>query len=448
MAKEEFPKYFNEHIETMPWHKVVKDIQEPRFLKQLDYLFKNSVFYQRKFKEAGLKRGDIRRIEDMHKIPFTEKHEIRHSQEEAPPLGTHTACKNDKVFRMYSSSGTTGRPTYIGLTKHDLRDVWQKIISRTYYCAGVRPNDKLVFTIQVGPFVAGATLQGFEIIGTTTIPLGPGQTERLILSYQVLGANIFMGTPSYAEHLIGWCRERGIDTHTLGIKKIIVAGEPGGSIPSVRNKIETAYNGTCIEAMGIADVAPSLWAECPEAKQGMHFCGHEFAMVELIDPETGTNIEWKDGAEGELVYSAIDRQCNPLMRFRSRDRVQVWTSPCICGRTSPRVRVIGRTDDMLIVRGVNVFPSAVKSVVSEFVPRTTGHVEIQLKEPGPGVTPPMAIKVEYGAEPGDLKGLKKDLETILRAKLIFQADVDLVPEGTLPRYEYKGKLVKKLYEQK
>ena len=448
MEAKEFAKYYDQALETMAWDEVREKIQQPRFLRQLDYLAKNSLFYQRKFKDAGLETRDIRSLEDLKKIPFTEKHEIRNSQEEAPPFGTHAACSTDKLIRIYSSSGTTGRPTYIGLTRHDLDDVWLNIIPRTYYCAGARPGDRLVFTIQIGPFVAGAALQGFEKIGTTTIPLGPGQTERVILSYQIVGANILLGTPSYAEHLIGWCQQRGIEPRGLGITKVIVAGEPGGSIPSVREKIETSYNATCIEAMGIADMAPSLWAECPDAKTGMHFCAQEFVMVELINPETGESLEWKDGAEGELVYSAIDRECVPLMRFRSRDRVQVWSSRCICGRTSPRVRVLGRTDDMLIVRGVNVFPSAIKSVVSEFVPRTTGYIEIQLREAGPGVVPPVPIKVEYGAEAGDLKKLKTDVETTLRAKLVFQAAVELVPEGTLPRYEYKGKLVKKLYEEK
>ena len=442
-----FPRWHNEKVETLPQEHLRHAIQEPNFLRQLDYVLNHSAFYQKKFKEAGLERDDIRGLQDLWKIPFTEKDEIRLSQEKTPPLGSHVACSLDQVQRIYSSSGTSGRPTYIGLTKHDLDDVWLNIISRTYYCIGMRPSDTLVFTLQVGPFVAGATLQGYERIGVTTIPLGPGQTERLISSYRNIGANILMGTPSYAEYFIGWCSQRGIDIRELGIEKVVVAGEPGGSIPAVREKIETAYDAICVEAMGIGDLSPSIWGECPEAKQGMHFCAQEFIFVELIDPESGEPIDWADGAKGELVYTALDRECVPLIRFRSRDHVEVWATPCVCGRTSPRVRVMGRTDDMLIVLGVNVFPSAIKAVASQFQPQTTGYVGIQLREPGPRIQPPLPVKIEYGSEASDLQRLKADLETALREKLVFRASVELVPEGTLPRSEYKGRLVRKLYEE-
>jgi phenylacetate-CoA ligase len=448
MNSSEFPKYYNEEIETMPQDQLRKEVQEPRFLKQLEYVLNNSRFYQKKFENAGLQLEDIRGLQDLGKIPFTEKDEIRLSQEQTPPLGSHVACSKDKVLRIYSSSGTSGRPTYIGLTRHDLDEVWLNIIPRTYYCTGMRPNDVLVFTVQVGPFVAGATLQGYERIGVTTIPLGPGQTERLISAYKNIGANILMATPSYAEYLIDWCNQRGIDIPELGVEKVVVAGEPGGSIPAVREKIETAYNATCVEGMGIADISPSIWGECPDAKHGMHFCAQEFVFVELIDPESGELIEWADGAKGELVYTALDRECVPLIRFRSRDHVEVWASKCVCGRTSCRVRVLGRTDDMLIVRGVNVFPSAIKAVVSEFQPRTTGYIEIHLSEPGPKIKPPLSVKVEYGSEAKDLDTLKADLETTLREKLVFRSAVELVPEGTLPRSEYKARLIRKLYEEK
>ncbi len=444
---EKFPKFYNEKMETIGSEEL-HAIQESKFLKQVKYMLENSLLYQRKFKEAGLELGDIRGLDDLDKIPFTEKVEIRASQAEAPPLGTHAACPRDKVMRIYSSSGTSGAPTYIGLTKHDLEDVWLEISPRSYYTAGVRPDDTVVFTINIGPFVAGAAFNSFERIGATTIPLGSGNTERLIGSFQKLGATVLLGTPSYAEYLITWCQKHGIDTQSLGIKKINVAGEPGGSIPAVRNKIESAFNAVLTEAMGIADMSISIWGECPDAKEGMHFSGMEFMIPQIIDPDTGKTLEWKDGATGELVYTAIDRECCPLLRFRSRDHVVVWSSPCICGRTSPRLRCTGRTDDMLIVLAVNVFPSAIKDVVNSFRPRTSGEIQIQLEAPPPKVEPPLKIKVEQGAEPGDLGQLKKELETVLRAKLVFRADVELVPEASLPRFEYKAKLIRKLYEEK
>jgi phenylacetate-CoA ligase len=169
-------------------------------------------------------------------------------------------------------------------------------------------------------------------------------------------------------------------------------------------------------------------------------------MAELIDPETGKPLEWKDGVTGELVYTAIDRECVPLVRFRSRDHVQAWVSKCDCGRTSPRIRIIGRTDDMLIIKGVNVFPSAIKAVIAEFKPRTTGAIEILLTQPGPAAGSPLPIRAEYTSKAVNLKELKSEIETTLRNKLVFRADIELVPEGILPKSEYKANLIRKLYE--
>jgi phenylacetate-CoA ligase len=198
--------------------------------------------------------------------------------------------------------------------------------------------------------------------------------------------------------------------------------------------------------MGNSDAAPIIFGECP-AQQGMHFCAQEYIFCELIDPDSGEALEMNDGAEGELVYTLLDRECCPVVRFRTRDRINVFTDPCECGRTSFRIRCTGRTDDMLIILGVNVFPSAVKDVIMSFRPRTTGDMLVFLDKPGPTVEPPLKIQAEYSPGVKDLGALKKELETILKDKLVFRADVELVPEGTLPRFDMKAKLVKKLYEK-
>jgi len=178
----------------------------------------------------------------------------------------------------------------------------------------------------------------------------------------------------------------------------------------------------------------------------MHYTGQGLAHIELIDPDTGQHLEIKDGATGELVYTGLEHECMPLIRYRSRDHVQIAsTSKCECGRTGVRIKHLGRTDDMLTVLGVNVYPMAVKDVVSSFRPRVSGEIEIQLQKPGPVVEPPMKVNVELGEEPGDLSRLKAEIDRTLREKLVFRADVELVSE--LPRYAYKGKLVRKLYEE-
>ena len=188
-----------------------------------------------------------------------------------------------------------------------------------------------------------------------------------------------------------------------------------------------------------------MWAEC-EYKNGMHFVGQGACHPEIIDPTTGDVLEVKEGLKGELVYTSIDRECQPLIRFRTRDHVVVTQTTCECGRTGYCIKCIGRTDDMLIVSGVNVYPSAIRDVVGTLVPKVTGEILIQLVEPPPSVQPPMKIKVEHGQDPGDLRSLKNEIEKLLREKLIFSSDVELVPPGTLPKYEYKAKLVEKGYE--
>ena len=233
-----------------------------------------------------------------------------------------------------------------------------------------------MLTYNSGPFVAGAVLDAWQRIGATVIPVGSGNTERLVKAFQILGAEALGCTPSYALYLADWCRERGIEPRELGVRTFSVAGEPGGGEDATRHAIEEAFGATVREAMGIADVSPSLWGECEE-QAGMHFSGDRYIHVELIDPECGAPLPFDDGAEGELVYTSLIREAMPVLRFRSRDRVVVNAKPCSCGRGGIRVRCIGRTDDLLIVRGVNLFPTAVREVVAEFRPRVGGPMLIR-----------------------------------------------------------------------
>ena len=439
-------EYLNSQIETMSPEELRK-IQEEKFLKQLDYVWERSPFYQRKFKEHGIERGDIKGLEDLPKLPFTEKDELRKSQEDHPPLGSHAAASMEDVIRIHSSSGTTGVPTFIGITRHD-HQVWTEITARSFFTEGIRKSDIVIHAAGLTFFVGGLPCKdAIEYIGASFVPIGTGASDRVVMTAKRLGANVLHCTPSYALYLAEYVRKKyNMDPSELGFRKLVLGAEPGGGIPSVRKKIEEEYRCRVTEGLGNSDAAPIVFGECPY-QQGMHFCAQEYIFCELIDPNTGEVIEMRDGAEGELVYTLIDRECCPLIRFRTRDRVIVWTSPCECGRTSFRVRCIGRTDDMLIVLGVNVFPSAVKDVIMSFRPRTTGEMVILLDKPGPKVDPPVRIQVEYAQGVEDLQGLKKDIEQALREKLVFRSDVELVPEGTLPRYEMKAKLIRKLYEE-
>ena len=219
-------------------------------------------------------------------------------------------------------------------------------------------------------------------------------------------------------------------------------GEPGGGEPAFRAKLEEGWGARVTEAMGIGDIGPSLWGECEE-QDGMHLGARGFVHAELIDPGTGEALELEDGAAGELVLTHLQHRAAPLLRFRTRDHVEVRASPCRCGRTGPRVRCVGRTDDMLIVRGVNVFPSAVREVVSAFVPDVSGHVLVRPASPGVKQEPPLPVSVELPHGVDDDPLLAQAIRERIRAVLVVQTEVELVPWGSLQRSEYKSKLVER-----
>ena len=218
------------------------------------------------------------------------------------------------------------------------------------------------------------------------------------------------------------------------VERIIVGGEPGGGEAGFRRKLESAWGAKVFEIMGIGDIAASLWGECA-AQAGMHFSAEEWIHVELIEPQSGRPVELADGTTGELVYTHLAREAAPLLRFRSRDHARVWTSLCHCGRTSLRARCIGRTDDMLIVRGVNVFPSAVREVVARFQPKVTGAILIRPQRKGVKQDPPLPVLVEGDASVGEAIGRE------IRATLLFTPEVRMVAPQSLPRSDYKVKLL-------
>ncbi|MBV9086415.1 MAG: hypothetical protein JOY79_02930, partial [Acidobacteriaceae bacterium] len=240
-------------------------------------------------------------------------------------------------------------------------------------------------------------------------------------------------------------RETGGDPRDLGIKKIVCGAEPGAGIPAIRAKITQEFGARVTEGLGNADMAPIIFAECSE-QAGMHYNGQEFVLVEIIDPESGEVLPHETGVSGELVYTSLERECVPLIRFRTRDRVTILGTSCACGRASFKLRCVGRTDDMLIVLGVNVFPSAVKDVVSSFYPSTTGEIQILLDAPGPSVKPPLKVVAEFAENGFDVAELQKHIEHRIKSVLNIPNSVELVPAGTLPRFEMKGQLIKKLYQ--
>ena len=367
-------------------------------------------------------------------MPLTEKAELRATITPENPFGAHLCAEPSELVRIYSTSGTTGAPSYIPLTAGDL-DNWVTGSARSYAASGVSAGQRIVSTYNAGPFVAGAALAAFDRIGLTHIPVGTGNTERLIRAIELLRPEAVVLTPSYAAYLA-----ENFDLAGSSVQRVLVAGEPGGGEAAFRAKLEDGWGAKVTEAMGIGDIGVSLWGECEE-RDGMHLGAHGFVHPELIDPDSREALPMEDGASGELVLTHLQHRAAPLLRFRTRDHVLVQTSSCPCGRTGPRIRCVGRTDDMLIVRGVNVFPSAIREVVSAFAPEVSGHILVKPGTPGVKQEPPLPVSVELARGGTAEAALAETIRDRLREVLVVQTRVELVPWGTHRRSEYKSKLV-------
>jgi phenylacetate-CoA ligase len=426
-------------VETLPWAEQLA-VDDASYRTQLAYLFNRSAFYREKLGAAGF---DSQRaaggLVDIAQLPLTEKGELRATRTPDNPIGAHLCATPSEIVRIYSTSGTTGAPSYVPLTAGDLEN-WVTASARSYAASGIAAGQRIITTYNAGPFVAGAALAAFDRIGLCHVPVGTGNTERLMRAVESLRPEAVVLTPSYAAHLIEWASERDFDPAGSSVERVLVAGEPGGGEPAFRAKLEEGWGARVTEAMGIGDIGVSLWGECEE-QDGMHLGARGFVHAELIDPESGVSVQMNDGATGELVLTHLQHRAAPLLRFRTRDHVEVRTTPCKCGRTGSRVRSIGRTDDMLIVRGVNVFPSAVREVVSAFAPDVSGHILVKPQAAGVKQEPPLPVSVELARDTSADATLAEAIRERLRTVLVVQTHIDLVPWGSLRRSEYKSKLV-------
>ncbi|MEE8171526.1 MAG: phenylacetate--CoA ligase family protein, partial [Alphaproteobacteria bacterium] len=357
-------------------------------------------------------------------------------------ISNFAAAPFRNVVRVRASSGTTGTLSFVGLTRHD-KQRWTECIARSYWSQGLRPDGVFAMNLSLGFLVGGLPVAGaVEEIDATLLPVGTGASDRLIASIQAMHATVLATAPSYAIYLAEIARpDLGVDPTSLEIRNVMVGAEPGGGVPEIRARIESEWDATCTESIGNANVITIGSAEC-EAKDGCHFMMPDYLLMEIIDPDTGSIIAAdQPELEGEMLFMHLDRACNPMLRFGSRDHVVMKTNACPCGRTGPRLKCVGRTDDMLILRGVNVWPSAIKDVVMSFRPEDFGETAISPNAPGPTITPPLQIKVEQNhGDVGD-DALASRIESKLSAKLIFTAKTELIPPDILPRTEMKAKLI-------
>jgi phenylacetate-CoA ligase len=415
-------------VETAP-ASAIRGLQEQRLRRQLDYLDARSTFYRRRFREGGIDVGSIRTIDDLARIPFTSKQDLRASLAAAPPLGEHLAAPLEDVVQIQASSGTTGSPSYVGLTENDVL-AWQEMTARALFACGMRPGDLVLhgFSMSKG-FVGGIPIfQAIQYLGARDIPIGAdGGFDRLLIACRDLRPRCIVGTPNFLLFLADMARElTGSEARDLGVECLIVGGEPGGGIPAVRHAIEQRWNATCRELMGGTDLGCTYWAESND-EDGMYMVGPDHILVELIDPESGDVRPFKEGTTGELVYTSLGREASPVLRFRSGDHVVVTNDGQRGGRTTPAIRCFGRTDDMLIVRGVNLFPSAVQDIVAS-MPETNRVMRVVADFAGHTTQDNLKVIIERGetADPAADAVLKRTAEARIRNALSVKADVTVV----------------------
>ena len=422
--------------------------QWSRLKPQLVYNYANSPFYRRRFDEIGLKPEDIRTWDDFRRIPTMDKHDHRKAQEESVsrfghPFGMLACAPPEKFVILCATSGTTGTPTFYTVTAHDL-NIFSELQARKFRRIGLRPGDRVLHGMSLSMFVGGIPLiEAVKSYGACTVPVGAEVGTRRLLEFaQLARPRMLICTPSYAEYLAEKAPEIiGRPVRDLGIEMLMCGGEPGASLMEVRERIETAYGAKLFDMIGATHTFHGVGCNSPE--QLMHLVSEDYCVLELLDPETKSVVELRDGAMGEMVFTYLDIEGTPFLRYSLGDVLQVFTSPCECGRPGLRFRILGRSDDMLIVKGVNVYPAALRNVVMGFSPRTTGQMRVVLDQPGHRVKPPLRLVVEHGPDVSGsgLPELKAALENMMHEKLKVRPDVQLVAPGTLERSSHKTKLI-------
>lgn len=436
-----------EAVELAPWEEILPR-QLELFTSQLRALRERSPFYRERLDAAGVGPDYVaREWDDLLRVPLTDKNDIRASLAAHPPLGSHVGAPPGHIIQIQATSGTTGSPSYLALTANDL-DTWARLGARGLRAAGIREGDVVLHAWSMSKGFTGGVpvVRMLQQAGATVVPIGAeAGVERLLVVGREIGATAITTAPNFAIYL-GEQAERilGIPARELPIHALVVGGEPGGGIPELRERIETLWDATSCEVLGNSDIATIVWAECDQ-RDGMHFTGQDFVLAELIDPETGAHVEPVLGATGEIVYTALEREASALLRFRSGDRVEVVAGAgCACGRTSYRLRCFGRTDDMLLVRGINVWPTAVQGLVASFRPRATGAMRILVDFDGYSTQRPLRIQVERASAEVDAEQLCQDLLRSISSRLVFSAAVEILDPGAL---EVPGAAKVKLIER-
>ncbi len=429
-------------MEVNFWNKEIETIDRDSLKKlQLKYLREtvacalNTAFYRRRLNKAGIKSAsDIKTLDDLQRIPFTTKDDLR----EAYPRGI-LSVEDKKVVRIHTSSGTTGTPTVIYHTKRDI-DNWADLVARCIVATGVTEDDVFQNMMSYGLFTGGLGLHyGAERVGMMVIPVGGGNTKRQIQLMKDFRTTVIHITPSYSLHIYSKLSEFRVDRKELALRKAFLGAEPYSE--NTRKKIENLLKIDVYNSYGLSEMnGPGVSFECVY-KDGMHTWEDAY-IIEVIDPKTGKMLG--EEKEGELVFTTLKREATPLLRYRTRDLAFIYKGKCKCGRTHRRIsRITGRTDDMLIVNGVNVFPSQIEEVIMR-IPQVGTNYQVQIEKDG--ALDKLIVKVEiyskmFSGDLNELDALRSHIKDELKASIIVNPIVELHEPGSLPVFEGKAKRV-------
>jgi phenylacetate-CoA ligase len=422
---------FNMEYETMP-REALEAIQLRRLQNTVERVYANVPFYREQFKKRNVSPADIRSLEDIHRLPFTTKQDLRDSY----PYGMF-AVPMDHVVRIHASSGTTGQATVVGYTARDIQ-TWAELMARSLAAGGADRTDIIHNAFGYGLFTGGLGVHyGAEKLGASVIPVSGGNTKRQVLIMKDFGPTVMTATPSYALHLAEVANEMGVDFKDLKFRHGIFGAEPWSE--TMRAEIERKLDLVAVDIYGLSEVmGPGVSNECHEAKNGLHIFEDHF-IPEIIDPKTLEPLPY--GEKGELVFTTITKEAFPVIRYRTRDITSLNPEPCICGRTHLRMdRVTGRSDDMLIIRGVNVFPSQIETVLMDTA-GLTPHYQLVVDREGPLDVLTVRVEVSdkmFSDEVKKLQAYEKAVSKNIKELLGVSAKVKLVEPKGIARSEGKA----------
>lgn len=430
-----YRKYWDEELETMSRSKI-GEMQLKLLRDTLWAAYSNSPYYRQSFDECGVGPDDLKSLEDINKFPYINKITLRQRQEEVPPFGDLVAVPEEEMVYLSASSGSTGVPTASPFTLSDFEQ-WQDYEARLFWSSGMRPTDRYCHALNFSLFVGGPDVIGAQKLGALCVWAGTVPSERLLAILKQWGITVTWTTPSYAWYLGETAQNMGIDpSKNLKVKKIFVAGEPGGSIPETRARIEELWGAELYDYYGLSDIFGACAGMC-EARDGLHWA-EDHIYVEVIDPDSGDPVP--EGGRGELVLTSLKKKARPLIRFRTGDIVSYTSERCSCGRTHLRLHGIhGRLDDMLIIRGVNVFPSDIETVVRKNSDLTGEFRLVVTEEKHLAV---LTVECEHSVGyKGGLRELEERVVTGCQSTFGIRPRVRILAPETLPRETHKAKRV-------